>query len=285
MPLDVRFLEREVDHVASLPMIFIRINQAVDNPVSSMGDIARIIGEDSGLSTRLLRLANSAFYGFPSRIETVTHALTIIGTQQLRDLALATSVMTAFRNLPEDLIDMASFWRHSTACGVAARVLATYRRASNVERFFVGGILHDIGRLMLLQHAPDQVRPVLERYKAENQLLVNMEREALGIDHATLGGALLRTWNLPTSLVDMVTCHHHPARAGRFPEGAAVIHLADIIAHVMRLGNSGERFIPPLEPQAWEQLGFPPSLLASVMDQVEQQYASAVQIIFDTVEE
>ena len=282
MALDIRFLESQADQLASLPLIFTRINEVVDNPTSSMSDIARIIMEDAGLSSRLLRLANSSFYGFPSRIETITHALTIIGIQQLRDLALATSVMTIFRNVPQDIVDMNSFWHHSTACGVAARVLATYRREPNVERYFVAGILHDIGRLMLLQQAPDEMQTIIERQSEGDELMVDVEREVLGIDHAKLGGLLLRAWKLPASVEEPVAYHHSPRRAGRYQAGAALVHLANILAHVLQLGDRSQQYVPPLEPEAWDRLGFKPSLLSSVISKVEQQYASAEQIIFDS---
>ena len=282
MSLDHRLLAMQVDNVASLPMIFVRINEVVNSPRSSMGEIARVISEDAGLSTRLLRLANSAFYSFPSRIETITHALTIIGTRQMRGLALATSVMTVFKNIPKELIDMESFWRHSIACGVTARVLATHRRESNIERYFVAGVLHDIGRLMLCQNRPELVKEALVRSQESSELLIVVEKDIIGIDHATLGGALLRQWKLPASLVEMVTYHHRPMAAARFPTGVALMHLADVVTHVAQLGNSGERFIPPLNHDAWTGLGLATSSLSLVMDQVEQQYDSAVRVILDT---
>ncbi len=281
MSLDHRSLAMQVDNVASLPMIFVRINEAVNSPRSSMGEIARVISEDAGLSARLLRLANSAFYSFPSKIETITHALTIIGTRQMRDLALATSVMTVFKNIPKELLDMESFWRHSIACGVTARVLATHRRESNIERYFVAGVLHDIGRLMLCQNMPEMVEQALVRCRESSELLIDVEEDLIGIDHATLGGALLRQWKLPSSLEEMVTYHHRPMTAARFPNGVALMHLADVVTHVAQLGNSGERFIPPLNHDAWTRLGLATSSLSLVMDQVEQQYDSAVQIILN----
>ena len=127
--------------IPSLPMIFTRIDEAVNNPRSSLADIGRIISEDSSLTARLLKIVNSAFYSFPSKIETISRAVTVVGTQQLRDLALATSVMKLFQGIPPDLINMEAFWKHSIACGVAARVLAAHKREANIERFFVAGIL------------------------------------------------------------------------------------------------------------------------------------------------
>jgi HD-like signal output (HDOD) protein len=279
MSLEPRELVRSVGTVSSLPMIFTRINDAVNNPRSSLEDIGKIISEDPGLMARLLRIVNSAFYNFPTRIETISRAVTIVGTQQLRDLALATSVMKVFKGIPEDLMNMESFWRHSIACGITARILVSQRREANVERFFVAGVLHDIGRLVLFVNMPKQARAAMLRCKLSSQLLHQVELDEIGFDHATLGSALLQTWNLPASLEEVVAFHHLPQRALRYPIETAIIHVADVITHAMQLGSSGERFVPPLDPQAWEMIGTPASLLPLVMEQVEKQFKDATQMI------
>jgi HD-like signal output (HDOD) protein len=128
MAHDVGHLLDEYTEIASLPMIFVQINEALNSRSGSITDVSRIIGEDPGLTARLLRLVNSPLYGFPSRIETISRALVVVGTQQLRDMALATSVIKLFSGIPADLVTMESFWQHTVACALAARILATYRR-------------------------------------------------------------------------------------------------------------------------------------------------------------
>ncbi|TNF36982.1 MAG: HDOD domain-containing protein, partial [Gammaproteobacteria bacterium] len=146
---DIATLLRNTPKLASLPTVYNKLNEAVDSPTSSSQDIADIIMEDSALAARLLKLSNSAFFGFPSRIDTISQAVTVIGMRELRDLVLATSVVSMFKDIPTNLVSPESFIEHSIATGVAARVMATHRRESNVERFFVAGLLHDIGRLVL----------------------------------------------------------------------------------------------------------------------------------------
>jgi HD-like signal output (HDOD) protein len=272
-------LIEDVTDVPSLPEIFIRVNEAVNNPRSSLEDVGKVISEDTGLTARLLKIVNSAFYGFPSQIDTISRAVTIVGTQQLRDLALATSVIRLFRGIPHDLLDMESFWRHSVACGIAARILATYRREANVERFFVAGILHDIGRLIICLKRGDHIREVLPRVREGNHTLRQLEMEVLGYDHASVGGALIQAWKLPASLEEVILCHHSPLESSRYPVEAAVIHAADIITHALQLGNSGEYFVPQLEAKAWDRLALPISILAPTIDQVDRQCQDAVQMI------
>ncbi len=262
--------------ISSPPTIFISINEILNNPRSSILDIARIISGDQGLAARLLRMANSPLYGFPSKIETITQAVSILGIQQINDLILATTVLRLFERIPKELIEIKSFWHHSIACGLTARVLATYRREPNVERFFVAGILHDIGRLIIFTKIPEQSLELFVRSKEYQEPIYKVEREMMGFDHADVGGALLQKWKLPLSTIEMVWFHHRPTAAMHFPTETAVIHVSDIVAHAMQLGSSGERFVPPLDAKAWECIGLSPGILSPAMNQIEQQFAETV---------
>lgn len=277
MDTSPRDLLRGYVEISSLPTIHFRLEEAINNPKKSMSDIAKVIREDPGLTARLLRIVNSAFYNFPSKVETISQAVTIVGTQQLSALALATSVMKMFNGIQSNLVSMDSFWRHSVACGLAARVLATMRRDNNAERFFVAGLLHDIGRLILYTKLTDRSREILHRARTAPMLLYEAEREALGFTHAVVGGLLLQTWKLPTSLEEIVMFHHNPMSATRFPMETAIVHLSDIVVHAMDLGSSGETFIPPLDSTAWDKLGLHPSVLGSVEEQIDRQFHDAIQ--------
>ncbi len=262
--------------ISSLPMMFVRITEAINNPRTSVQAISGIITEDPGMTARLLRIVNSAFYNFPRKIDTISRAVTIVGTQQLRDLALATSVLRMFKGIPKELVNMESFWRHSIACGAAARTLAAYRRESNIERFFVAGILHDLGRLVIFGKIPDLAREAIAMAETNNISLLQAERAVIGFDHALVGRALLQQWKLPNNLVDVVSYHHAPANSVAFPNETAIIHIADIFAHVLQLGSSGERAIPSFSPDAWMLMGVQTSVIPSVIKEVERQYDEAI---------
>jgi len=267
--------------LSSLPVIYTKINEAVNNPQSSMKDISDIISDDPGLTSRLLQLVNSAFYGFPSKVETVSRALFIVGTRQIRDLALATSIMNVFEGIPEVLVSMESFWRHSVACGLAAKILATYRRCEmNVERFFAAGIIHDIGRLVIYKKIPETAQAMILRCKNRREPLFSVEKETIGFDHSELGRLLMQFWNLPPSLEEVVACHHSPQEARRYPVETSVVHIADIIVHAMQMGSSGEQYIPPVDEKAWQLIGIPTSALSPTLDQLEREVNDVVQSLF-----
>ena len=142
-------LVRNEAQLASYPDIYFRIKEVLDSPVSSARHIAEVVSTDPNLSMRLLRLVNSSFYGFPYPIESIPRAVTIIGSRELTNLALAVSTMSIFQGVPEEYVEMRSFWEHSLACGVIARILANLRRFPEEERFFLAGLFHDAGKLVL----------------------------------------------------------------------------------------------------------------------------------------
>jgi HD-like signal output (HDOD) protein len=270
-------------NVSSLPIIYTRINEAVNNPRSSTSDITDIISDDPGLTSRLLQLVNSAFYNYPGKINTISRALFIVGTQQLRDLAMGTTIINLFKGISKSLVDMDAFWRHSLACGIAAKILATYRRTGmNSEQLFVSGIVHDIGRLIMYEKKPDLSRQTLLKSKNEGYLLYDAERQVFDFTHSEVGRLLTQYWKLPVNLEEVVAFHHRPQDAQSYPLEVAIIHIADIIVHGMQLGSSGERRIPPLNRSAWDLLGLSTGILSPLMEQLERELADVQKLIFGT---
>ena len=265
--------------VSSLPEIFIMINEVVNDPTSSFSDIAKVVNMDTALSARLLKIVNSAFYSLPSNIETVTHAISVIGTEQLHDLALATTVLSTFKGISDKIINMNMFWRHSLGVAFIARNLAIHCRETNPERFYLAGILHDIGRLIILENLPEEANEIMSRKKEIGGLLWQIEREVLDFDHADVGAALARQWKLPLSLEEIIGNHHNPGRAKRYPLETTIVHLADIIAKAMELGSSGDIHVPPLDEKSWEQLKLPSGVFSALWKQVETQFNESVDIV------
>lgn len=278
MKWTVEKLLRETPTISSLPGAYTRLNEAVNDPRTSSRDVANVITEDTALAARILRISNSAFYGFPSKIDTVSRAVTLVGTRQLRDLALATSIIEQFEGLSESMVTMESFWRHSVACGVAARILAAHRREPNVERFFIAGLMHDIGRLLMFSTIPELAMEALDEAERGRKLLYRTERNLLGFDHADVGGALLRQWKLPVHTVSAVAFHHRPATDSGLHMDTAIVHVADLIANAVRIGSSGERYVPSLDNDAWKRLGLSENILGALLPELERQYQDAVTI-------
>jgi putative nucleotidyltransferase with HDIG domain len=267
--------------LASLPHIFSEINRVVNDPHSSATHVADVISKDPNLSTKLLKMVNSAFYGFPSKIDTISRTVTILGNTQLSSLALGTSVLMVFGDVPASLVDMKSFWEHSIACGVAARMIARFKKIANTERLFLAGLLHDIGRLIIYKHLPIQGREVLLCAQRTGCLLRSAELEMLGFDHTQIGGELIKKWNFPLILEDALTYHHQPTLSQHFLE-ASIVHIADILINALTIGTSGERFVPPLIPEAWTELGLQTDIFPRIVQLVDHQVAEITHLFFNS---
>ena len=278
--ITVEEIVQDVSTIHSLPLFYSRLDEAINHPRSSITDIGKVISEDQGLTARILKLANSPLFGYFSKIETISQAVTIIGIQQVRDLAMALSVMDVFAGIPKELINMEQFWRHSIATGLTARLLATSQRESNLERFFVAGILHDVGRLIMFIKLPELCMEMLEECKEHNRLLYHVEKERLGFDHAEIGGNLLRKWKIPPSVAEPTEYHHRPHRAELYPREASLLHLADIFAHALEIGSSGGIFVPHLDAKIWAGLNLSPLLFSSLIKQIDKTFAETVQALF-----
>lgn len=277
-PVTLEAVLREDMRFGTLPSVFHRLVEVVNDPRSSAADAAEIISKDTDLSARLLRIANSAYYGLRARIETITRAVSIIGTNQLVSLAMGVSVVTAFRGVPQDLVDMRAFWTHSIACGVAARILAGLHRMSNSERFFVAGLLHDLGRLAIYGQLPDHGRLLLAEARSRGTTVRSLERDIVGFTHDEMGGAILRQWKCPVSLERNVQRHHRPESASGSSE-PAIMAVSDLLANALCYGTSGEVLVPPLSDEGWTALGLPPGAVVQTANQMEYQVLEIIRFL------
>ncbi|MCP4688770.1 MAG: HDOD domain-containing protein [Desulfobacterales bacterium] len=279
--LTVKKLIFKAKDIVSLPDIYQKLMEKVKNPQCSADDVAGVITHDPGLTARLLRVVNSAFYSFPSKIETVSRGVTILGTNELCDLALATSVMKMFDKTLKGIVDMNLFWSHSIACGAFARKLAMSHRETNVERYFVMGILHDIGRLILYSNAADLMRLAINNASRGKKALHVTEKKIMSFNHADVGGALLKAWNLPPGQQEAVLCHHSPLMARRFPLESSILHVADVLTTAMCFGRSGNAMGASLSTAAWDRLAIDPSALAGMVDEVDVEVSDLQNIFLD----
>jgi HD-like signal output (HDOD) protein len=266
------------EKLSSVSVVHERLNEAIFSQRATVGQIASIIMQDAGLSARLLRIVNSAYFGFPREVDTISRAVMVVGTQQLHDLSIATSIVKLFKQIPERFASMESFWKHSVACGLTARVIAGLNRESNVERFFVAGILHDVGRLIMYDKIPEMMDKVFSSIVESPEPMYVAENTIVGFDHAAVGAALIETWRLPGSLEEVVRYHHTPQNANRYRTETCVVHIADIIAHAMQYGGSGELYVPPLDEDALKLLRINPEFLPQIFDLVDRQLAGVLKM-------
>ena len=271
-------LQKKKIILPEIPSIAFELQEVIENPMSSAEHIAQVVSKSPSLTAVLLRIVNSSFFCLPSKISTVSHAVSLIGTQEISVLALGISVFSIFKNIPKETIDMHSFTGHSLLCGLLSRVFAAHKNVPQTEQLFVSGLLHDLGRLILYIYFPDESRNVLARSRNCNKLLHEEEKEYLGCDHAQVGVQLMKQWNLPLILENNVLYHHSPSEAQQTVP-ATIIHLADIIANSLGIGSSGEKFIPSLDYNAWENFEISPSSFETIIGQATHQFHALESIL------
>jgi HD-like signal output (HDOD) protein len=244
-------LVARASELATLPDIYFRIKQILDDSTSSHEDVADALATDPALAGRLLRLANSAFYGRPGTIATISRAVGLLGTQQVHDLVLTTAVVHAFGNFSSDLIDQDEFWRSSLFAGSAAKILAEQCDILDCERLFVGGLLAQVGQLILYQELPEQMRSILRDAGEQDIEVAALQRDRLGFDYAQLSAELFNTWQLPAELVMPIRDHTQSSSAEEARLEAAIIHIAVLTAIAQSTQQSTRELIPRLDDHAW----------------------------------
>ena len=255
----LRKITESIIGLPTLPTVVTQMMSLIDNPNTSANDVAKLISTDQALTAKMLKLANSAFYGFLREIATVNHAVVVLGFETVKSLGLSVSVLERFSGANDNgEFDRQRFWEHSIACAVAARILAAkvrYRTRGQGEAF-AGGILHDIGKLVLSQFFPDEFSEILHLVNTENIYIGKAEEEVLGLTHAEVGAWLGERWNMPKQLVDAIAYHHMP---GRLPQREAelpsLIHLADFLCRREQIGDGGSARMPSLDPAALRTFG------------------------------
>ena len=232
MGTDASTLVSRLEELPPLPAVAARVLALADDERASALDLAQVIATDQALTAKLIRISNSAFYGFARRISSVREAVVVLGFRQVRQVALSTSLMNAFRLPPSvsDAFDIDLFWGHSVVVAVAAEAIAKRTRAGRPEDAFTAGILHDVGRLVLCLLEPDEFREAVTLARDLRQPLDETERLVLGLSHAAVGRALAERWKFPAHLVDAIELHSEPL----VPERDGI---AGAVAQADRLAN------------------------------------------------
>lgn len=276
-------LVREVSALASLPGACQRVMEIADDQRASARDMAEVIGLDPGLSARLLRLVNSAYYGLPQPVADIAQAVHLIGTNALRNLALATGAVAAFRGIPATLVDMNAFWAASVHCGLLARALAKIARHQQPERLFATGLLHAVGQLVMYMQAPGQSRVVLDQIRNDPQARPGIEQQVFGFTYCDVGAALLEAWQLPPSMWLPIRFHRQPDTASDFRSDAALLAIAQAVTAVVepdvKAGAGSERGEPRIEAYLWLQSGLVIDVLPAALEEVDAQWFEVIEII------
>lgn len=273
-----RLLGDEVK-LPSLPKIYLEIEAAVEDPRFSSREIAEIVSKDTALSATLLKLVNSAYYGFRQEISSLAQAAVTLGSRQICSLALGVTVINYFKALPGNAPDMEAFWRHSLGCASLAANLATHIPDADRERMFTGGLLHDIGRLVFFSYFPEACSAALARAGHQGKELVQVEPEFFKMNHARFGSLLADAWNFPGQISDLIRNHHREFTTQPETE-TAIVYFSNWMISALGIGFTGDAALPRLNFHAWKAMGIPPAALVPALRQTDRQITEAIRFFY-----
>ncbi len=241
----LRKLVSRIDSLPSLPSLYAELLEELESPRSSMENIGRIISRDLGMAAKVLQLVNSAFFGLPRRIEEPAQAVTLLGIETVKTLILGIEVFTKFEGGCMPDLDLEGLWSHSLAVGSFSRILARLEKQpkDQVDQAFVGGMLHDIGKLILASYCPEEYSDILRPLESAEDpgFLWHAERNRLGTGHAEVGAYLLGLWGFPDPVMESVAFHHTPSSHPERSFGpVAAVHVADVLSRTPgEIGHEG----------------------------------------------
>lgn len=224
-------IEKKLADLPPLPAVVTQVIETINNPNTSAEELNRLISTDQGLSSKMLRIVNSSYYGFPKKISTLTQAVVILGYNTVRNLVLGVSAfgMLGQKAMPYGL-KREDFWAHSVATAAGAQLIAAKKapRARNVaEEAFIGGLLHDLGVLFMDSYFPVQHAVAMAFASREKKTTCEAEMMVLGIDHALVGRRVAEFWNFPPHLIAMISSHHEPVRSPDHFDICAMVQAGD----------------------------------------------------------
>ena len=273
-------LVKESIELMSLPDVYIRLRDVITSPNSSMSDVAQILVHDPAITARLLKLVNSPFFGLAAKVDTMTRAINMLGTQQVHDLVLATVVVDSFSGFVNDSLNLYDFWFNSVYCAVTARLLAYHCDDIDTERPFIAGLLHNIGHLVTHQIIPEQSLKARKLADDKDLAVYLAEREVMGFDYALVGAELMRDWQLPTSLPEITECQNEPEKSSEYQLETAIIHIAKAITQnaVAEIPITPETI--DINPVCWDITGLSFDDMPDLKKEVDQQASSVMSLLF-----
>jgi len=254
---ELKLMVRKITDLPTVPAMMATITRLMQDPRTSAEELGRAIGSDPSLVTKVLKLVNSAFYGFPGRISTISQAIVILGFSTIRNVVLTTSVLKVFGpGSGRNGFDMEKFWEHSLLTGAIAISLAVERNANFIEETFIAGILHDMGRIVLSQKLPAEFDKVILLKEKTGCSQLQAEQAELRFTHGDIGAWLARKWNLPLPYIEVMRFHHFPEEAARQkPEPqddtlnlVRLVHAADAFSKHLKDGKP-DLGAPDIEPK------------------------------------
>jgi HD-like signal output (HDOD) protein len=274
---------QRIEEFPTLPTIYSTLSDVMANPRSTANDVAAVIAQDQSSASKVLKTANSSLYGFRGRVNNISQAIVYIGFDEVKNLIIALSIIDLFKKSGKnDTFNPVDLWKHSIAVGVITRLLGKEIGIKKLENYFISGILHDIGKLLFFKFMPDKYIKVVNHAIENGVTAREAEAEILGVTHTIAGDLLSEKWKLPKSIRNAISYHYVGKVDGNINPLVACVHLADVIACLLELGQAGDDIIPEPSYDIWESLEIRPKALKALYPRIIHDYEESVQLLLFT---
>jgi putative nucleotidyltransferase with HDIG domain len=256
---------REVKNLPTLPGIVAKLSRMAEDPDTTTEQMGKLISKDHILSAKLLKLVNSAFYGFPQKISSLSSAIILLGFNVIKSLIISASIFELMETSDLEL------WEHSLGTAVIANVMAKRLGINDPEEVSTAGLIHDIGKVAIKMELPEEYEKICNIVEMKQISFREAELLVLGLDHAEVGGWLAKSWFLPKKLVEPIAHHHAPKKATDETLACAILHFSDVVIRGLGYGHGADIWVPPLSRKAFEELGLAADDFDEILDEVDEK--------------
>ena len=278
-------LKNRLSSIKSLPTLPVVANNVIkltQNPDSTAFEIAEAISQDQSLASKVLKTANSAYYGFPRKITTINYAIVVLGLNNIKNIVLSNAVMGQFPKKAQNLLfDREDFWKHSLLCGIFSKKISEHMGIKNSEEIFMCGLLHDFGKLILDTFFQEEFIQALQLAEESRLTLMEAENRIFGFNHSGVGALLLRKWSLPPSLVKSVEFHHSPEESLNAFRAASIVHVSDYLCRRIGIGNSGGTVLPLLNKKSFKLVDLTSEQIKLLSLQITKEFKTATEFLYE----
>lgn len=262
---EIRRRLKEIQSLPTLPPIAAKLNKMVEDEDITANQLGNVIERDQVLTSKLLKMVNSSFYGFPQRISTVANAIVLLGINVIKTLIVTSSIFEMMQASDVGL------WEHSLGCATIASLIAKKKGLKNPEEVSTAALLHDLGKVVVRAELPSEYESLLALVEQRGISMREAEEELLGVSHSEIGGWLVHQWNLPDRLVLPITWHHKPEEAPDHRDVAAILHFSDILVRAIGFGFGGDMWVPPLDQSAWKRIKLSKSEMKELLVELDDK--------------
>lgn len=272
-------LVKSVKTLLTLPEVYLQVKGIVEDPDSCLADLVDVIAIDAGITARLLRIVNSAYFNLGVPVDSILQAVNLLGMKAVHNLVLATTLSSSFSNTNSNTLNMRKFWEGSVRCAVFARAIAFECDEPEHERMFVDGLLSNIGHQVMYIQMAEQTSSALNKSLASGLPPATVETEILGFNYADVGGELLKAWGMPPSISEVVRHHVAPENTEVFLREASIVHIANVLAQFYDSHLDNESLVSVIKPAAWQSTGLVPEILLGIHAEAAVELEETIEML------